>query len=221
MKANLAAFVRDLASGLGIDGWDLEPNLEATGGRVVVIEGDLASEPHRLRTWCDDARALGNSPVDMLACVPPAMVDFAQEFCHPAAAFVADGGRVWDGTNRDVREHFPTHRDELRFVQYDSCRGLEGWTVVNYALDDLWQYKRDQWLAEDHAFDELRESRDEAAALHASRWVMIPITRAIDTLVINVSDAPSSLRSLLRSLCDAHSDFAEWIPEKNAPAGIS
>nr|WP_295238173.1 AAA family ATPase [uncultured Brevundimonas sp.] len=221
MKANLAAFVRDLASGLGIDGWDLEPNLEASGGRVVVIEGDLASEPHRLRTWCDDARALGNSPVDMLACVPPAMVDFAQEFCRPAAAFVADGGRAWDGTNRDVREHFPTHREELRFVQYDSCRGLEGWTVVNYALDDLWQYKRDQWLIEDHVFDELRESRDEAAALHASRWVMIPITRAIDTLVINVSDAPSSLRSLLRSLCDAHSDFAEWIPEKNATAGIS
>lgn len=218
MKANLAAFVRDLASGLDIDGWDLEPNLEASGGRVVVIEGDLASEPHRLRTWCDDARALGNSPVDMLACVPPTMVDFAQEFCRPAAAFVADGGRAWDGTNRDVREHFPTHRDEFRFVQYDSCRGLEGWTVVNYALDDLWQYKRDQWLAEDHAFDELRESRGEAAALHASRWVMIPITRAIDTLVINVSDAPSSLRSLLRSLCYAHGDFAEWIPARTGPA---
>jgi hypothetical protein len=55
-----------------------------------------------------------------------------------AYSYAGIGGKVWDGTARDVREVYPTDREELRFVQYDSCRGLEGWSVVNYDLDQLW-----------------------------------------------------------------------------------
>jgi hypothetical protein len=99
----------------------------------------------------------------------------------------------------------------LRFVQYDSCRGLEGWTVFNYLLEELWEYKRSQWFLEDHPVDDLYESADEAAELHASRWVMIPLTRAIDTLVINVGTRPSSLKSALFKVASQRGDFVEWI----------
>lgn len=179
MKANLAAFVSDMAASLGIDDWDLEPNSDAPGGRVIVVEGDLASRPDLLQAWCEDARALGNAPVDMLACVSPVMVQAGQSgrLCRPAEIYERSGGRVWDGTSRDVREHFPTHRDQLRFVQYDSCRGLEGWTVINFQLDTLWDYKRSQWFSEDHVVDDLYRTAEESAAQHASRWVMIPLTR--------------------------------------------
>jgi hypothetical protein len=110
-----------------------------------------------------------------------------------------------------VREHYPTDREELRFVQYDSCRGLEGWTTVNYNLDQLWDYKKRQWLSEDHAHDPLMESREEAAERHAARWTMIPLTRAIDTLVINVGSAEGPLRSALRRVADRLPDYVEWI----------
>lgn len=213
MKSNLASFVADIAAGLGLDDWDLVPNADAAGGRVIIYEGDLASQPARIADLVGEARELGNYPVDLLACVPPQSV--VRTSCGSgsaaAEAYVLTGGRVWDGTARDVREHYPTDREELRFVQYDSCRGLEGWTTVNYNLDQLWDYKVHQWLSENNVHDPLRESREEAAERHAARWMMIPLTRAIDTLLINVSPAEGPLRSVLRRVADRRPDFVEWI----------
>jgi hypothetical protein len=213
MKANLAAFVGDVADYLGLGSWDLEPNAEASGGRVIVVEGDLASNPSLIEQLCAEARALGNHPIDMLACVPASMVDTSgpHQMCLPAAHYVRVGGAVWDGTSRDVREHFPTHRDQLRFVQYASCRGLEGWTTINYDLDALWEAKRRQWLAEEHAVDDLCQTPAELAEMHASRWVMIPLTRAIDTLVINVGPRQSFLKEALLKASASRGDFVQWM----------
>jgi hypothetical protein len=215
MKANLAAFVSDMAECLGLENWDIEPNTEASGGRVIIVEGDLASSPSLIAQFCAEARELGNRPVDLLACVPPAMVDPAtpDQLCRPAAHYVRAGGAVWDGTSRDVREHFPTHRDQLRFVQYDSCRGLEAWTTINYAIDELWEYKRQQWLAEERASDDLFHAPADQAQLHASRWLMIPLTRSIDTLVINIGLQDSFVKHALLTVAARRADFVQWVTD--------
>lgn len=212
MKANVASFVADVADRMGLD-WDLEPNGDAAGGRVIVFEGDLAAEPARIAKLVKQARDLGNFPVDLLACVPPSSIVKTAHGPESEAAVVyaRNGGKVWDGTARDVREHYPTDREELRFVQYDSCRGLEGWTTISYDLDQLWDYKARQWLSEDQAHDPLMDTREEAAARHAARWVMIPLTRAIDTLVIGIGLTPGPLREILRSVAERHPDFVEWV----------
>lgn len=213
MKANLASFVADVAIGLGLDDWELVPNADAPGGRVIIYEGDLALQPGRIVELVGQAHKLGNYPVDLLACVPPQSVVRTSGGSGSAAAeaYALTGGKVWDGTARDVREHYPTDRQELRFVQYDSCRGLEGWTTVNYDLDQLWDYKVRQWLSEDHIHDPLMESREEAAERHAARWTMIPLTRAIDTLVINFSHTEGPLRTVLRRVAERRPDFVEWV----------
>ncbi len=212
MKANIAAVVRDVAAELGIENWDLEPNLEATGGRVLVVEGDLAARPDLLQMWADEAKELGNYPVDLLACVPPIMVDQKrEEFCQPAAAYAQTGGSVWDGTSADIRQTYPSRREQLRFVQYDSCRGLEGWSVFAYGLDELWNYKVSQRLAEDHEIDPLITSREDDAHQHAARWIMIPLTRAMDTLVINFGAGESMIKTALRVVADKRPDCIEWI----------
>jgi hypothetical protein len=213
MKANLTAFVGDIARALLLPDWDLEANPEALGGRVIVVEGDLVGDPSLLLKVAAAARELGNYPVDLLACVPPAMVrlEGPDQLCVPAANYVAAGGSVWDGTSRDVREHFPVHRDQLRFVQYDSCRGLEGWAAINYGLDQLWANKFRQWFSEPHEVDRLYESAEDAARLHASRWVMIPLTRAIDTLVINIGNDQSLLKDALLVACGRRRDCVDWI----------
>lgn len=213
MKANVASFVADVAVRLGLEDWDLEPNVDAGGGRVIIYDGDLTAHPDRVAGLVAEARKLGNFPVDMLACVPPGSIVRTIHGPGSAAAeaYAAIGGQVWDGTARDVREAYPADREELRFVQYDSCRGLEGWSVVNYNLDLLWDYKARQWEAEGHDHDPLIETRDEAAARHAARWVMIPLTRAIDTLVIGLGAAPVPLRDVLRRAAERHPDFVEWV----------
>jgi AAA domain len=213
MKANLALFVADFASALGLQAWDLEPNPDANGGRVLIVEGDLTAHAEIYEDVCNDAAKLGNYPVDLLACVPPSLVlDGASETPSlPGRTLTARGKKVWDASSVDVREHFPTDREALRIVQYDSCRGLEGWTVINYGFDDFWEYKFRQWMSSSHGTGNLLDTPEERAADFASRWAMIPLTRAMDTLVINVSARPGVIRQALAKVHKQRADFVEWI----------
>ena len=88
---------------------------------------------------------------------------------------------------------------------------VEGWTVLNYAFDDFWDYKREQWLSSPQELDSLFDTPEELAAAFASRWAMIPLTRAMDTLVINVSTQPSCIKSALEKVHSQREDFVEWI----------
>jgi hypothetical protein len=152
-------------------------------------------------------------PIDLLACVPPKLVlhDVNGTSSIPARTLIAAGKKVWDASSIDVREHFPADRDALRIVQYDSCRGLEGWTVMNYAFDDFWEYKYNEYFHSSKLLNEPVGSRTECACEFASRWAMIPLTRAMDTLVINVSNRPSLVRDALAKVHARRGDFVQWI----------
>jgi hypothetical protein len=213
MKANLVLFVTDFAKALDLQDWDLEPNPDANGGRVIIVEGNLASQTQIYEQFCAEAAELGNYPVDLLACVPPSLVvhENQETFSLPGRALAARGKRVWDASSIDVREHFPTDREALRIVQYDSCRGLEGWTVINYGFDEFWEYKYQQGLSLPQEPGSLFVIAEERAAAFASHWAMIPLTRAMDTVVINVSAQPGLVRQALVHVQERRSDFVEWI----------
>ena len=213
MKANLALFVSDFAAAIALHDWDLEPNPDANGGRVLIVEGDLTARPDIYERLCEEAAALGNYPVDLLACVPPQLVTHVEDgaFSVPGSKLAEHGKAVWDASAIDVRSHFPTDRNALRIVQYDSCRGLEGWTVINYAFDEFWNYKYEQWLALPQGLGGLFDTPEERAAAFAWRWAMIPLTRAMDTLVINISKQRGPVRDALEDVCSKREDFVEWI----------
>lgn len=212
MKANLAQFVTDCAIAFELQNWDLEPNPDANGGRVIIIEGDMSSDINIYEKLRSEAEELGNYPVDLLACVPPSLVDRNSENTHsiPGQAIQQSGGLVWDATAVDVREQYPTARDALRIVQYDSCRGLEGWTVINYAFDDFYEYKYQQQMDLNIVNSKLFDTKEAAAAGFAAQWAMIPLTRAMDTLVINVSNRPSTIKNVLKAVYEKRKDFIEW-----------
>ena len=213
MKANLAHFVSDFADVLGLENWDLEPNPDANGGRVIVVEGDLAGQTAVFDQIRGEAAKLGNYPVDLLACVPPSLVCHGEHdtYSIPGRTFHEHGVAVWDASSTDIREHYPTNRDALRLVQYDSCRGLEGWTVINYALDDFYEYKYQQWLASPQDVDGLFDTREDLASAFATQWAMIPLTRAMDTLVINIVQKESAIKEALFQMQKRRGDFVEWI----------
>jgi len=213
MKANLSIFVKDFAAALGLMNWDLEPNTEANGGRVIVVEGNLMSRSDVYARLSAEAAKLGNYPIDLLACVPPALVvhDGRETYSKPGRALAGQGVKVWDASSIDVREHFPTDREALRIVQYDSCRGLEGWTVINYSFDEFWDYKYRQRTASPQYFNDLFHDTDNDAKDFASRWSIIPLTRAMDTLVLNISTRNSFIKEALCITYAKRYDFMEWI----------
>lgn len=200
MKSVPARFATAVAARLGLLQHAWSPNAELPGGRVVVIEGDYFGTRAFHDRLVAQAVEDGNRPVDMLFCAPP-----ANPGRRPAERLAAWGALCWDGTQDDVREGYPTDTEQLRVVYYESCRGLEGWTVVNLGMDRFYAHRLTLAHGE-HPGDPDRARQD------AARWIMIPLTRAIDTLIIQLDGiGDSALRAALRGAADECGDSVEWL----------
>jgi hypothetical protein len=211
MKAGLADFCNAVAAKLGLGTWRVSAHTEAPGGRVVVLEGDPFADFALYQGILSAGRAAGNHPVEMLGCVPPQLVE-RDGGGKPVGSLAGRrlselGVEIWDGVVADTRTGYPLSPDEFRVVQYDSSRGLEGWAVFLWGLDDFFDYKVSRWHADAPSS---ASNADHQASLFAARWLMIPLTRAIDTLVIQVGGRPSPLKAALREVADACQDFVQW-----------
>jgi hypothetical protein len=202
MKANLTRFLNALAIELGLTGWSLEVNTEAMGGQVLVVAGDYLAWPELHTELLERNRQAGNAIIDLLACVPYTRVtkDAANgpSVSDPARRWREQGYEVWDGVDDTLRDTFPTSLDQLRIVQYESCRGLEGWMVFLFGLDQFFDAKRRDWQApvdEDGGLHRDPTGPDR----HAARWCMIPLTRAMDTIVIELTNLESLLGKAISS----------------------
>lgn len=101
------------------------------------------------------------------------------------------GYSVWDATS-DVNRKDPPHSvDDFRIVQFESCRGLEGWVVVAEHLDEFFRKKYETFSRKPHQQVSFLDDRATEAKCFAALWSMIPLTRAIDTLVITLKDKES------------------------------
>ncbi len=206
MKNNLALFMFDMAQHIfKLDTWDVDPNDNAFGGRVLILEGDLASRPDIYKKLCEQAQQEGNFPIDIIACVPPAMVNKQESIV--GIKYQGAGIKSWNGCSADIRREVLPSKDEFRIVQYESSRGLEGWTVFLFCFDKFWDLKYRNGIDEGRKQGEMFP--EDFARRYAGRWMMIPMSRAIDTLVINLSSQESSIKSDLLRISEGH-DCIEW-----------
>lgn len=202
LKSALCNFAQAFAHNIGLERWEMAPNLDIYGGHVIVLEGDYLKAESFNASLIEMNNSSGNKSVDMLYCVPPRLVRHSEHgniSSLLAERFEDWGLKAWDGAADETRETYPTDLDQLRIVQYDSCRGLEGWTVVCLELDQFYTYKVETYGP---LPDETQDiSFDARAAAHnfAVRWLMIPLTRAIDTLVVHVASLDSPVGAALRT----------------------
>lgn len=212
MKKNLSIFVREFTHRMGLDSRDIQPYKFAEGGEVIIVEGPYL----RTRDLHEELLARnaidGNEPVDMLFCVPPKLVKEhdGHKYSIVGKEFEKLGQRVWDGVAGDIRESYPTELDQLRLVTYDSCRGLEGWIVVNLGLDSFYDHKLEHYLSARGEDTMLLDNTELAAHEFSARWLMIPLTRAVDTLVIQVSSSDHKITEILREISEKFRDFVDW-----------
>jgi hypothetical protein len=201
MKANLCRFISAFAEEGGAE-WDQEINEEISGGSVSIIEGpyDVVYHNEVFRRH----REQGNEPLDALFCVPP---DSMVQSPPLSESLKGWGFSVWDGTSPNVRETFPTTTQEHRVVRYESCRGLEGWTVVCIGLDRFYQHRLSH--ATSPQIQELFDTPADFIRRQAIAWCLIPLTRAIDHLVIQF-DGPGVVANICRKLCRMYPEFVTW-----------
>ena len=219
LKGNLCRFANAFAESMGLD-WEVEPNSDVYGGRVMILVGRYNNSPEIHKQIFEQHASQGNQPIDMLLCVPPRLAQSknADELSPVAKKLEEWGWQVWDGVDKQERGKEPETVEQFRIVQYDSCRGLEGWTVVNLGFDEFYEWKvKDSIKSIEES--NLLVSPQQAAHQRAAQWLMIPLTRAIDTLVIQVSSSDHVVIQALRAAKNKCNDVAEWL-EWNDATGV-
>jgi hypothetical protein len=212
MKRNLGLFANTVARVAGLN-WEVEPNNEAAGGKVIILTRSYAQEGELIERLVTEARAAGNEEIDFLHCVPPGDVTETSDGRRSALALsLEEGGfATWDAVDERVREEFPRSPNVFRVLQYESSRGLEGWITVLEGFDSAWDYKYRQRLGQLASEIDGVSDPKQLATQAAWRWCMIPLTRPIDTLVIALTDPESTLGQVILQAAKHHDDFVELL----------
>lgn len=228
-KAATCQTVAEIANDLGLSDWDLEPDPDAQGGRfTVIVERDPRRAVERGLEVLenDQLRDSALKAVDNLVCLPAAAmakgVNYSWMFDGAVDAKSRDS---WRGFDDDARRIYPLRTAQLRAVQYSSCRGMEGWTTLCLGLDVFFDFQAAHPRIDVERFEfDLREREGllfsqekldlalaEEARLFAINWLMIPLTRSIDHLVVHLADQHSELGKILQRVRERQPGSIEWI----------
>lgn len=214
MKRNLSLFAAEAAKHANL-GWDMTANENAGGGRILLFMEGYAAHQETHEELLGAMRAAGNSEIDYLFCVPPSSVTKCADGRHSRIAHLLTdwGHEVWDGVDLKTRVDFPRSRSEFRIVQYESCRGLEGWTVVLEGFDEYIEMKRNIKMRAGLTSSEQEAYVDLQTVAHQQAWrhALIALTRPIDSLVITLSNPSGTAACELLGLADAFPDTVEII----------
>lgn len=213
MKSNLSGFVRSISTEVGLP-WEPQPSDKGGGGHLFLASGPASSHLGLLKELTVSAKSLGNAEVDFLFCVPPGAViaDGVSRRSEVGIALSELGFEVWDGVDPQLRKDYPVSKKQYRVVQYDSCRGLEGWTVVLDRLDEVWCHYRDQRLSEGLSDYEAESFLDlgEVACNYAWQRILIALCRPIDTLVITLANMDNECSSVIRKIAKQKDGFVTY-----------
>lgn len=98
---------------------------------------------------------------------------------------------AWDGVSENKSKLKVPFQSQTRIIHYESCRGLESWSVACMSIDEYFNYKRTTKDAENHLADDLFLKEDERRDKYAAIWCLMAFTRPIDTLYIHIEKANS------------------------------
>ena len=210
MKSNLGRFVNTVSEKASFS-WKIGLGDTGAGGRVIVARRPFVQLTDLRENLYSTENLKGNSPVDLLHCVPAREVerDGNNIGSQLARALRAEGMDVWDGVDPLVRKDFPRSTKSHRIVQFESARGLEGWITVLDGFDLFWERKYAEAFRQSRDTPHL--SKEEQAKQIAWRWAMIPLTRPIDTLVITLRDESSEASKVVLLAAKECMDFVEQV----------
>jgi hypothetical protein len=222
-NVNLVYFVNKTAELMNLGNWQIEPTEELLGGKVVISTQPYSKELHEqeYKILKDNK----NTAYEMMFVAPPSLVKreksksrYNNEEENINRSFLLKesfdemGINIWDGTNNETRSIYPIDNEHHRVLQYDSCRGLEGSTVVCLEFDEFIKYKMETYEFDTGPSPELAlESPEEIKERHINLWALIPLTRAKDRLVITLKNKDSEIGKIFREIYLENQDFIQWI----------
>lgn len=187
-KSTIVDFVNSYSKVLNI-GWKVSPNPNLAGG-TVTITNFYNSNLHAKLT--EAAKELQCEEYDILFLIHGGLTD--NNGFKLIDKFKSKGIHIFDGTREDLREiGYPEDGlSKCRMYNYASCRGLEGWVVICLEFD--------VWLN-----NMIGSNKNQGHIVQTYLKSLMPLTRAVDHLVITLKDPEGEIGKLLKSLCDGGS----------------
>lgn len=198
-RHNLTVFAKLFATKMGVY-WNVDPNKNFPGGKVIITNN---YSPDLHKKLMIDAEQHGCVEYDLMLLAPPSLIENGR--FRLKDKYKGKGIPIYDGIDRTVRE-VPYNKEnaknkECRVYSYESCRGLEAWTVVCHRFHELFETEHP------HTYSEI--PFEAARKYMLTLWTLIPLTRAIDTLVI-VVQKNSETAKVLKEIAEREPDFIEY-----------
>lgn len=198
-RFKLALFAKIFASKLGVC-WDVDPCMDVQGGRVIisyVYDPVLHSEVY------ENAKQHGCTAYDIMLLAPKSLVEDGH--FSLSDKYKKSGINIFDGIdkkNRDKIYGLDNYKnEECRVYTYESCRGLEAWTTVCLRFDQLFT------CSHPHDYHEIEY--DAARQYMLGLWTLMPLTRAVDTLVLVITKG-SKVDLMLKEISSEHPDLVTY-----------
>lgn len=205
-KENLISFNNHLLSALNSETQRISSSGKLPGGKVIVSLNDSFPIKLMVRELHSLAQS-GNIPYDFMCFVPSHYSADGHFIC--TEALESEGIKVWDGTNPSVRRDVPLIGNEIRVLHYESGRGLESWACVCIEFDRFLSQKMDEYVDSSQPNALLLESEGDRRKKYFVNWVLIPLTRAIDTTIITFADPASDIAKSIVSIAKKYPDYIE------------
>lgn len=210
-KRNLIKFINQYACMYTTDYNKIIPSDKMAGGKIIVIK-DKTQFFDVAKKELKNIKKSENAPYDMLFLTPSTLVNHDGERCFSMIKdFDRRGILLWDGTNENTRLEFAMDMEQARVLQYESARGLEGWSVCCIDFDEFLRIKMQQYVPTNDSNALFLESAEDKKMKYLLNWALIPFTRAIDTLIISLSDCESSEAKKIIELAEKNPDYVEII----------
>jgi hypothetical protein len=211
-KENIIKFLNHFNASYGFSENKILSSKKMLGGKVLII----TDKRKFFDTIKEEKKKLlnqGNIAYDMLFIVTPDYVSRENGDRHfkKLQKFEENGILLWDGTCEQNRQEYAVSQSEARVLQYESVRGLEGWTVCCVDFDYFLEEKGKAYVPDDELNSLFLESPEDNKMRFLLNWAMIPMTRAIDTLIITLRDVNSDVSKHLLQIGLENPDYVEII----------
>jgi len=123
----------------------------------------------------------------------------------------------WDGTVEDKSQLIVPGPYESRAIYYESCRGLEAWNVACFSMDKFFSIKRNEPDAEKYLIGDLflNQDNEQRKNMYAATWILMAITRVIDTLYLQINDKDSEFGKLVSEYVKGNPKNVRILTEKS------
>jgi hypothetical protein len=171
--------------------WELKENKHLNGGKLILLKTSEYGKAFHLQL--DNSLVENeNSKYDLMYLTPNKSenTDYGISLSEKLTVWGFNNFNYNNQENKNKK--FPI--DAHRILNYQSCRGLEAWTLVVWNLDIIIQNIKTKFI-----FD-FPEANQNEITENINNWLLMIFTRAIDTLVITIDNVESEEYKLIVDL---------------------